>query len=43
VTSKIVIEKVLLNPQLADLRFTKPQAGGQPKVQEARRVGGSLP
>jgi hypothetical protein len=40
-TSKIIIEKIVLNPQVADSRFTIPE-GGELKVREARKVGGSL-
>jgi len=42
-TSKIVIQNVAMNPNLADSDFTKPQAAGETKVQEARKGGGSLP
>jgi hypothetical protein len=40
-TSKIFIEKIVLNPQVADSRFTIPE-GEELKVREARKVGGSL-
>jgi outer membrane lipoprotein-sorting protein len=43
VTSKIVIENVVWNPQLADSRFAKPQADGALKVQEAQKVSRPLP
>jgi hypothetical protein len=40
-TSKIFIEKIVLNPQVADSRFTIPE-GEELKVREARKIGGSL-